>query len=695
MKSKILLFALFISVFAGAQCPVGDIIFNSQIDVDSFVELYPNCTEISGNLTIDSQSEENPIVNLTGLSELNSVTGQLEILRLDYFDSEIDSLIPGSLEGLEGITQVDRLKIGEDSNFMTFHISDLSPLGNLAGSVSSIELSSVHFYSPLPNFSNILFLLDFEMKKCNGVEQTPSFPNLQNLRSYSVIGATNQIDSLQIVNVPNVNDMEGDDEAFYGVKVSGCPQVSVIQGGVGLESMNNVIVEDNQKLNSISAFDDLSHVNNRFSLIACQPGAFDSFKNLSFSRELELGINTFCSESWEGNEAIVRVGENASELRVIGQYFTIRSSAVEEITLTATVDKVTGLDLRFEGLESFNGFDELDSLVQGPEFQGNLQIHTADLQSFPSFPSLKYIHRRFTIYIDDIDCGVVDMTGFESLTYVGRELFIQDLVDNGNFQSLNGLSSITYLRDLIMDELNGFTDLSQLSDVDFISDIKLYDLPNISSEVSFNNLNSLAVLELHNLGIAEPFEFPVLTSIGVMRIGNCPNFTTITNMPELDYVSWIELTNNPLFEEIDLSMEIVVENVEWINNPSLTSCPETPIICHILSQVDPTFSELNNNGSSCNDIEEILEQCLLSLDDQLQNDINMWSDHSGNLFIESSLSDQVQLRAYDLHGNVVFSKIVLLNTSQTRVEFPSLSSSLYLVELSNENYRINKKVFIQ
>ena len=57
-------------------CPTGDIVFNHQDDIEDFLIAYPNCTEISGSLTIEG---EYFIENLDGLSSLTSIGGYLGI----------------------------------------------------------------------------------------------------------------------------------------------------------------------------------------------------------------------------------------------------------------------------------------------------------------------------------------------------------------------------------------------------------------------------------------------------------------------------------------------------------------------------------------------------------------------------------------------------------------------------------------
>jgi len=81
-----------------AQCPTGSVIIYTQASVDNFAANYPNCTKISGNLTIGHWTTNAPITDLNGLNQLISIGGDLII--------EHDSLT--NLTGLENLTTIER-----------------------------------------------------------------------------------------------------------------------------------------------------------------------------------------------------------------------------------------------------------------------------------------------------------------------------------------------------------------------------------------------------------------------------------------------------------------------------------------------------------------------------------------------------------------------------------------------------------
>src|SRR5690606_7427415 len=86
----------------------------SQAQIDAFATNYPNCTEVSGNLTIQGAN----ITDLTPLSNLTSVGGYLRI----YNNSNLINL-----DGLSNLTSVGGyLQISSNSS-----LTNLDGLSNL------------------------------------------------------------------------------------------------------------------------------------------------------------------------------------------------------------------------------------------------------------------------------------------------------------------------------------------------------------------------------------------------------------------------------------------------------------------------------------------------------------------------------------------------------------------------------------
>lgn len=92
MMFALLLFAF--SFMGNAQCPSGNITFNTNQEITDFLELYPNCTEINGDLRF-AYSGTDTITEI-GHLPFTSIAGDLEV-----YSTHLETL-----EGLEELTHI-------------------------------------------------------------------------------------------------------------------------------------------------------------------------------------------------------------------------------------------------------------------------------------------------------------------------------------------------------------------------------------------------------------------------------------------------------------------------------------------------------------------------------------------------------------------------------------------------------------
>jgi hypothetical protein len=113
-----LLLVFFSAGLLTAQCPTR-IEFNAQAQIDNFPFMYPNCTEIPGEVLIRSHEEfPSDIKNLQGLSRLKSIGGNLII----HANTGLESL-----EGLENLNTLG----GDLQISYNLELTDISALGQL------------------------------------------------------------------------------------------------------------------------------------------------------------------------------------------------------------------------------------------------------------------------------------------------------------------------------------------------------------------------------------------------------------------------------------------------------------------------------------------------------------------------------------------------------------------------------------
>lgn len=164
MMFALLLFAF--SFMANAQCPSGNITFNTNQEITFFLLEYPNCTEINGNLRFaysgtdtiteigdlpftsiagDLEVYSTRLVNLKGLEDLTHIGGTIFI----YNNTELVSL-----KGLENITTVEGdLKI--QGNSVLKSVLGLNSINSVNGAVRIFENPLLLHLNDLNSLTNI------------------------------------------------------------------------------------------------------------------------------------------------------------------------------------------------------------------------------------------------------------------------------------------------------------------------------------------------------------------------------------------------------------------------------------------------------------------------------------------------------------------------------------------------------------
>jgi len=142
--TTILLFLVYWGIAFSQSCLPEGITFTSQSQVDSFSVLYPNCTEIEGNLILND-TDSTKISNLNALSNLTKINGSLNVISSLEELSGLDNIVEigGTLaiirnEKLTNILSLKNLKKVNGS----LTISTNSALANLAGLNNLISIGS-------------------------------------------------------------------------------------------------------------------------------------------------------------------------------------------------------------------------------------------------------------------------------------------------------------------------------------------------------------------------------------------------------------------------------------------------------------------------------------------------------------------------------------------------------------------------
>jgi hypothetical protein len=298
MKKIYTLFvALFFVIIVSAQpCP-DSLYLTSQAQIDSFQILYPNCTEIEGDVVIVGDD----ITNLSGLIKLTSIGGDLYIGRYGYGGNPnllnldgLDSLvyINGHLEiignhyltslmGLESLTSIG----GDLLLYESFNLTSLTGLANLTSIGNrliidgSLNLTSLTGLANLTSIGSSLTITGcFSLTSLTGLENLTGIPG-----DLSII----YNDSLtSLIGLDNLTFIGGDlTIGFYGgsgnsalISLTGLNNVTSIGGRLwivqnsaltSLTGLNNVtsiggelVIDINHTLINLEGLNNLTSIGN-------------------------------------------------------------------------------------------------------------------------------------------------------------------------------------------------------------------------------------------------------------------------------------------------------------------------------------------------------------------------------------------------------------------------------------------------
>lgn len=234
--SKIIIVLFFINTYS--QCPSGDVLLESQDDINAFATNYPNCTEIAGSLSIGNLNQYS-ITSLAPLNKLTVIQGQL---RIDNNKSL------NSLSGLQNITSVGSLWI---VNHLSNQLTSLTGLEGLTVVNGNITIGSNSGLTSLNGLSNL--------ETVNGyfwISQNPSLTSFSSMNNLSSIGNHLIItwnEGLTALNAfQNLTSIGGN----FQIAKTGLLEISELSN---LQSVNGYVkISQNDNLTNISSLQNIA-----------------------------------------------------------------------------------------------------------------------------------------------------------------------------------------------------------------------------------------------------------------------------------------------------------------------------------------------------------------------------------------------------------------------------------------------------
>ena len=491
-------FAITLTCEPAPEAPI-NVFFSEQDQIDSFFILYPNTTEIIGDVTIshDGFNKETIIHDLQPLSQMTKVGGNL-IIEGNIWDAF------ASLEGLDQMTEVGGDLVVRD-NAALHSITALSNIRSIGGDLI-ISGFSIPDYNAFSNVISIGGSLEIYGRRIHRgvINDFTAFNELRFLGGDLIISGHYTIDT------------------FYGFE-----SLEEIPGDLLLD--NNWSILEKKGITEVQGFSNLNSIGGDFVLSENQylSGIITMQMLQSIGGDLRIYDNERLVDVM-GLNNVQRIGNNL----ILDDRFNDALKSVIGLNNLQTI----GYDLRVQNdseFDNFNGFVRLDSIL------GSFKVRFGEITDLSGFNNLKYLGDSLHIYnglaagsFDNIfpnlstvegsiifenNLTVTSFSGFDQLTLLGGDLRLNQFNRCITISGFSGLSKID--RSVVIDSSIFLEKLDLLNSVKHVGgDIVILDNGNVTSWSSFSELEtlngSINILESFN-NFPDPFTFslPKLTQI--------------------------------------------------------------------------------------------------------------------------------------------------------------------------------------
>lgn len=348
---------LLCSLQINAQCPPGNVMFQSQFELTAFAMQYPNCTKISGDLILTS--------NVTSLSPLQ------KIVTIDG-DFNINGATLSKLDGLSSLKNIGGSLLANSSYVENF--SGLSSLTSIGGNLNVQKnswLASFNGLSSLTTIGGGLLTNFSDMSNFNGLSSLATIGgdlNLENsnlntftgLSSLTSIGGNiNTRRTTELQNFEGLSSLKNIAgmfllESSHITTFAGLSSLTTIGGGLhllsnsqitnvdGLNSLTSIggafWIEGNGQLNNLNGLSSLKTVGGRF-LINGNP----NLQSVNFSALSTIGADIRI----QANQNLKSLETLTSLTRATGDLYINSNANLTDISGLKNLDptKITNLSI--------------------------------------------------------------------------------------------------------------------------------------------------------------------------------------------------------------------------------------------------------------------------------------------------------------------------------------------------------------
>nr|NQU91118.1 T9SS type A sorting domain-containing protein [Bacteroidota bacterium] len=574
LASLSVLILLFHCFSISQPCLPEGITFTTQEEIDNFQLNHPGCTEIEGDVNIETIN----ILNLNGLDVLTSIGGHLEfrlVILLSDFEglnnlTEIGGGFLLSNSSLMNFTGLDNLEyIGGDLKIQENQVlSSLSGLENLVSIGGDLVIDDNDDLTDLSGFENLDGMTIMNLTITNNPilsQCDASFicdylesPNGKVIIHSNALGFRNPVEiaagcgiTLPCLpygdyffysqadidafpqNYPACIDLEGD------VTIIGST-ITNLNGLVALNSVGgSVNIQYNPLLTSLEGLDDLGTIGGNLRLT--NNNALSSLEHLEDLTYIGGGfesINNIALSSIAGIGSLNYIGDF---LKIERCYSLTNLDGLNNLTTIPGMLKIMKNDL----LENINGLENISFVG------GGLSIHEAEaLSSLSPLANISEIGGGLSISNIDL---LNDLSGLENVTTIGGGVSVWSNEMLSDITALQNLSSIH--GHLVVYYCPGLTDLNGLNALQFIEgNLSIEGNQNMTGLYGLNNITYVGgSVWIRNNALMTLSDLSNLSSIGgVLEISENPNLSSLMGLHNVNSVgSSISIFRNSSLQDLN------------------------------------------------------------------------------------------------------------------------------------------------
>ncbi len=405
-----------------------DVTLRTQANVDAFD---PNTTTISGNLTIGEINSSDPITDLSNLSNLTSVGGDLKIYynykltnldglsKLTSIGENLNISYSNVLTNLDGLSKLTSIGENLDINYNNA-LTNIDGLNKLTSITGELKIISNNVLTNLNGLSNITSVDgNFDIVSNDVLTDLDGLSNITSVGGYLDIRV-----NIVLTNINGLSNL---------TSVSGL-SISSNDALTNLDGLNNIISIDEylniSNNNVLTNIDGLSNLTSVSGLSISSNDALTNLDGLSKITSISGGL------SISSNNALINL-DGLSNLTSIGVHLTIMENKV--LTNIDGLSKLTSIGENLY-ISSNNTLTNLDGLSKISSINGDLSVYGNNkLTNLDGLNKISSIGGYLLIW-NNYD--LINIEGLSNLTSIGEYLLIEG---NDVLTNLEGLSNLTFI----------------------------------------------------------------------------------------------------------------------------------------------------------------------------------------------------------------------------------------------------------